>query len=172
MRSLAPLSLEQMNDAETADFGGAPLAVTATTVLDAEPAAVFEELRDPSLWFPLMRRSVWHTGATSGVGAEREVDIRLFGRFRERMLAWQPGERVAFTMIATTSPLVAQMAEDWRLQPHGDGTQLTWTVVAVPSALARPTRPAMRALLRAMFAVSRPGLARRAASYPRARNSA
>ena len=45
--------------------------------LDADPLAVFAELRDPSLWFPLMRRSVWHTGATSGVGAEREVDIRL-----------------------------------------------------------------------------------------------
>lgn len=165
MRDMAPLSLDDLE-------GGAPFRVTASAVLDAAPSAVFEELRDPSLWFPLMRRSVWRTGATSGVGAEREVDIHLFGRFRERMLAWQPGRRVAFTMIASTSPLVAQMAEDWALQPDGDGTHLTWTIAAVPTALARPAQPALRAILRSMFALAHPGLRKRAATYPRGRKFA
>src|SRR6266536_3215195 len=107
MRSMPPLALD--------DFDGQRFRLTATAKLDADPIAVFAELGDMSLWFPLMRRSVWKTGATSGVGAEREVEIRAFGKFRERMLAWDIGSRVAFTIIGTTSPLVAQMGEEWRV---------------------------------------------------------
>ena len=95
MRSMTPLAL--------ADYDEQPFRFTATAKLDADPLAVFAELGDMSLWFPLMRRSVWKTGATSGVGAEREVDITTFGKFRERMLAWDTGARVAFTMTATTT---------------------------------------------------------------------
>ena len=74
MRSMTPVALD--------DFAEQPFRFTATAKLDADPLAVFAELSDMSLWFPLMRRSVWKTGATSGVGAEREVDIRSFGKFR------------------------------------------------------------------------------------------
>ena len=78
MRRMDPMTL--------ADAAAAPFRFSAAVLLDADIHAVFEELRDPSLWFPMMRRSVWHTGATSGVGAERIVDITGFGRFHERML--------------------------------------------------------------------------------------
>ncbi|HET6585221.1 MAG TPA: SRPBCC family protein, partial [Nannocystaceae bacterium] len=116
MRSMTPVALD--------DFDEQPFRFTATAKLDADPLAVFAELGDPSLWFPLMRRSVWKTGATSGVDAEREVDMVGFGRFRERMLAWEPGARVAFTMTRTTSPLVARMAEDWQLSRDDIYTRL------------------------------------------------
>jgi hypothetical protein len=143
MRSMPPIEL--------VDFDAQPFRMSTSAKLGASPDAVFAELGNPSLWWPLMRGSVWKTGATSGVGAEREVEVRTFGRFRERMLAWDPGHRVAFTMTATTSPLVAQMAEDWILTRDGDGSRLDWTVVARPTTIGRPITPALKAIMRAMF---------------------
>ena len=161
LRPLTPLALDEL-DAQ-------PFRFTASAKLAAEPGAVFAELGDPSLWFPLMRRSVWKTGATSGVGAEREVDVMGFGRFRERMLAWDHGMRLAFTMIATTSPLIASMAEDYRLA-HEDGhTRLEWTVVATPSRVGRAVVPALRAIIRVMFVRAARNLQKRAGSYKRER---
>src|SRR5262245_50065179 len=143
MRSMTPIAL--------ADFDEQPFRFTATAKLEADPLAVFAELGDPSLWFPLMRRSVWKTGATSGVGAEREVDVMTFGKFRERMIAWERGEQVAFTMTATTSPLMEAMAEDWRLSREDSVTRLDWTVVATPTRLGRIATLPLRGILRMMF---------------------
>jgi hypothetical protein len=174
MRSMIPLSLDQ--------FEEQPFRFTASAKLDADPLAVFAELSDMSLWFPLMRRSVWKTGATSGVGAEREVDIRTFGKFRERMLAWDQGERpritdrsgpsfdagrIAFTMIGTTSPLVDAMAEDWRVSRDDIYTRLDWVVVARPSRIGRAIAPALRAILRVMFVRAAGNLQKRAGSFKR-----
>jgi hypothetical protein len=157
MRSMTPLALD--------DFEQQPFRFTATAKLDADPLAVFAELSDMSLWFPLMRRSVWKTGATSGVGAEREVDIRTFGKFRERMLAWDVGARIAFTMIGTTSPLVDAMAEDWRVSREDIYTRLDWTVVARPSRIGRTITPALRAILRLMFMRAAGNVQKRAGTF-------
>jgi hypothetical protein len=145
-----------------ADFERAPFQFRAEATLDATPDAVFDELGDPSLWYPLMQRSVWRTGATSGVGAEREVTVSLFGEFREQMLAWDRGARCAFTMIGTTSPLIARMAEDWRLSGAGAGkAHLEWIVVATPTTIGRAATPVLPLILRAMFAAGTRTLAKR-----------
>ncbi len=155
MRSMTPIALDE--------YDAQPFRFAASARLPANPQAVFDELGDMSLWFPMMRRSVWKTGATSGVGAEREVEIAMFGRFRERMLAWDAGRRIAFTMTSTTSPLVARMAEDWRLERTGDGVRLDWTVVAQPTAIGRPISPILRVVLRGMFASAQRTLGKRTA---------
>jgi hypothetical protein len=149
------------------DFDEQPFRFTATAKLDADPLAVFAELGDPSLWFPLMRRSVWKTGATSGVGAEREVDVMTFGKFRERMIAWDRGERVAFTMIATTSPLMDAMAEDWRLSREDIFTRVDWVVVAKPTRLGRIATLPLRGILRMMFVRACGNLQKRAGTFRR-----
>jgi hypothetical protein len=143
MRDLVPMELSEIDHARVRFAGG--------DVLTATPEAIFDELGDPSLWLPLMRRSVWMTGATSGVGAEREVELALFGAFRERMLAWDRGRRLAFTMIATTSPLVARMAEDWRLVREPGGTRVSYTVAAELRPFARAMAPALRIVMRQLF---------------------
>ncbi|HEY1816434.1 MAG TPA: SRPBCC family protein [Kofleriaceae bacterium] len=153
MRELAPMTLD--------DFDRAPVRFTGEATLAATPEAVFDELGDPSLWLPLMRRSVWRTGATSGVGAERDVELALFGGFRERMLVWDRGVRCAFTMVGTTSPLIARMAEDWRLASTDRGTHVTYTVAAELRPLARAAAPALRLATRGLFATGLRGLAKR-----------
>ncbi len=161
MRSMTPVALD--------DFDEQPFRFTATAKLDADPLAVFTELGDPSLWFPLMRRSVWKTGATSGIGAEREVVMTGLGTFREHMLAWEPGARVTFSMTRTTSPLVAQMAEDWRLAREDIYTRLEWIVVARPTLLGRAITPALRATLRLLFMRAAGNIEKRAGSFKRER---
>ncbi|HEY5925856.1 MAG TPA: SRPBCC family protein [Kofleriaceae bacterium] len=159
MRTMTPVAL--------ADFDEQPFRFTATAKLDADPVSVFAELGDPSLWFPLMRRSVWKTGATSGVGAEREVDVLSFGKFRERMLAWDQGARVAFTMISTTSPLVDAMAEDWLVSREDIFTRLDWIVVARPTRIGRLATVPLRAILRVMFMRACGNLQKRAGTFKR-----
>ena len=154
MRDLTPMRLDELDRA--------PLQIRGDAHVAATPDAIFEELRDPSLWFPLMGRSVWHTGATSGVGAIRDVDIAMFGAFRERMVAWDPGARCAFTMVATSSPLVEQMAEDWRMARDGDGTRVSYLIAAQLVPRARAIALPMKLVTGRMFAIGFRRLAKRA----------
>jgi hypothetical protein len=159
MRELAPFSLN--------DFATAPFRWERSAVIAATPEAVFAEFGDPSLWFALMHRSVWKTAATSGVGAIREVQLRIFGRFRVEFLAWNEPVNgrgdVAFTMTEVDSPLVDQMGEQLRVAPHEQGAEFTYRVVAAPSRLGRPIQPVLRGILRGLFARSVGGLAKRTA---------
>ena len=150
----------------------APFRFIASARVAGDPQAVFAELADPSQWFPLAKRMAWHSAATSGVGAVRDFDVHLFGRFRERMLAWQPGSELAYTMTATSSPLMSRMTEHWQLARENNRTRVTWTVGVEPSALGRPLAPAIRALLRALFVASARGLGKRARTHRRARSQA
>jgi uncharacterized protein YndB with AHSA1/START domain len=148
VRALAPTDL--------AFFDDAPLRILARASLAAPPARVWAALADLASWpgwFPLMTTAAW-TGATiARVGAEREVALRLLGRFRERMIAWEPERRFAFTMIASTSPMARRLAEDYRLAPDGGGgSTLDWVFAAEPTALGRLARPALVPMMRGIFA--------------------
>lgn len=165
-----PLSLDERRQIQ-----GTPFRFTASGHLNASAAGVFVELADPSRWFPLIRSCLWH-GRVGGVGSVREVHVRLFGTFRETMLAWEPAgpggtARVVFTMTETTSPLVSGMAEDFAITPALGGIRLDWTVAAVTTALGGMATPVLRQTLRRMFAVYRPRLERLAAAAPFPRSS-
>jgi hypothetical protein len=137
-----------------AEIETAPFRISMTSRFAASPDALYAELADPRRWvdwFPLMYRAEWTSEKTAAVGAEREVALRVFGKYREQILAWEPGERFAFTMTGSTSPLVARMAEDWRLDREGRGVRLEWTVGGYPTTLGRAATPILRAVLSRMF---------------------
>ena len=139
------------------EFATAPLRLSASGLVRAPAASVFAELGDPSRWFPLMTSCVWR-GQVGGVGSERDVHVRLLGRFCEKMLVWQPAAgddqvaRVTFTMTETSSPIISRMAEDYLVTPEPDGVRLDWTLAATPVLIARPATPIVRWVLRRMFA--------------------
>lgn len=144
MRALTPLALAELDTA--------PLRIVSSVHIAGTAHAVFVELGDPSKWFPLMRRSVWITAETGGLGAEREVVVRGLGSFRERMIAWDDDRRLAFTMTASTSPLAHQIGEDFRLTPEGDGVRLDWAMCARPTVLGRALEMPTRLMMQRLFA--------------------
>jgi hypothetical protein len=157
MRKLTPLDLHE--------FDAQPFRVAGSALLEADPLVVFAELADPSLWFPLMQRSVWKTSATSGVGAEREIKHALLGRARERMLAWDQGVRVAFTLTEATSPFVESFGEEWLLTHEDSYTRVDWKVVATPSLAGRMLSPILQRTFAVLFTRACGNIGKRAASF-------
>ncbi|MBK9036267.1 MAG: SRPBCC family protein [Myxococcales bacterium] len=154
--------MKQLTPTDLAFFDAAPMQVRVTGTVAASPDAVFAAFADAGgwpRWFPLMHTAAWTRGA-GGVDAERAVALRLLGRFEERMIAWEPGARFAFTMIGTSSPLVAQMAEDYRLTAVDGGTRIDWVMAARPSTLGKVGRPALAVISRRLFRGAVPRLDR------------
>lgn len=156
MREIQPLTLDE--------FDAAPFQVAASRVLKAPISAVFEELGDPSGWFPMMSSSMW-VGRVGGVGSDRDVHVRTFGKFREHMIAWEPDQRVAFTMTRSNSPLVARMGEDFAIRREDGGTRLDWRMVIYPKPIARPLQPVLQLVVGRMAAIAVKRLERRANAH-------
>jgi uncharacterized protein YndB with AHSA1/START domain len=157
-----------MKDHEPKDvdfFDRAPLRVTASATFAHSPERVFGAFADASgwpEWFPLMVEARWTSKDIECVGAEREVRLRLLGRFHERFIAWDPGERFAFTMLASTSPLATAIAEDYRLTSLGSGhTRLDWVLAAEPTRLGRLLRPGLEMTMKRVVAQAGKNLDRR-----------
>lgn len=101
-------------------------------------------------WFPLMTRCAWLDPSRTGLGAVREVSLVGLGAFRERFIAWAPGERFAFTMTEASGPLARALCEDFRFQAArgGAATQIDWTLAAELLTLGRLARPALEITMR------------------------
>lgn len=157
-------------------FKHAPVDVTfATTALDrveasaivrASPERVFAALADPSTWpawFLDMKATTWTSAQRGGIGAVRLATL-VFGRFEERMIAWDPGARFMFSIDGSSLPLVRRAAEDWRLEEVVvDGrmaTRVSWSLLADPTWITRVLRPVIAPLFRRMFSRSAAGLDR------------
>ncbi len=65
-------------------------------------------------------------------------------------------------MIATSSPLVEQMAEDWRMARDGDGTRVSYLIAARLVPRARAIGMPMKLVTGRMFALGFRRLAKRA----------
>ncbi len=147
---------------DLAFFDDAPVRITSSAVIAADPARVFAALADAAgwpRWFPRMYEAAWTSPQVAQLGAERLVKLKLYGNFVERMIAWQPGRRYAFTMVGSTSPLARRIAEDYRLTDRGDGTTtIDWTMATEPNALGNLATPIFIGMMRRMFAKAGAGL--------------
>jgi uncharacterized protein YndB with AHSA1/START domain len=143
MRLLSPCELSWIDRA--------PAKIELTTYLKAPPDQVFAAFADAprwTSWFPNMTEARWLDGATGGLGQEREVKIRGLGRFRERFILWEAPHRFAFTIVATTSPMLHQLGEDYRLSADGSGTRFDWVMGSDPAGLGKLATPLLRVMLR------------------------
>src|SRR5439155_25970150 len=85
-----------------------PFRFENEAVAEAPPDRVFAVLADAPgwpRWCKDFKKAEWTTAAPPGVGSTREVKMRDGLGARERMLAWEPGRRFAFSVDELTRPL-------------------------------------------------------------------
>ena len=107
----------------------APIQIRNEVYLPASPERVFEVLADSprwTTWFKGMRR-VRIDGAATGVGALRTVWVGPT-RVQEHFIGWEPGRRITFHVVRSSSPGLRVMVEDYRIAPKGDGSTLSITI--------------------------------------------
>ncbi len=91
----------------------------------------------------------WTSPRPFGVGTTREVVALGGSSVRERYFRWDEGKSHAFYVDESSLPLFRRFAEDYIVEPDGDGTLFTWTVAIEPksafSAAVQGMAPALKA---------------------------
>ncbi|WNI33627.1 SRPBCC family protein [Streptomyces sp. ITFR-6] len=114
----------------------APLRLVFAAEVASPPDAVYRALAEDVEGWPR-----WFTQLTSArpvdAGAGREVRLRGGIRFRETIVAAEPGSRYAYRIDDSNAPGLHALVEEWLLTPAGTGTRVRWTFTADGSALFR-----------------------------------
>ena len=151
---------------QTIEFADtAPVWVEGTAIADATPEQVWQVLVDYPRWPSWFGGGVSAVRATSdpatGIGSTREV---LLGkgkplRFHERFIAWDEGERWAFTAIEAPGVL-AGLVERCLIEPISPiRTRVTYRMAFAPKAVLKPLVPVLRPGIRRALGKGMQGLA-------------
>ena len=129
-------------------FTSAPYVFRYSKSFAAPPATVWDSLvSDESLaaWSATVSAVNWLSPHPFGVGTTREVVLAPgLTRVRERYFRWDDGRGYSFAVYEANLPVFKRFAEDYAVEPEGDGgsTRFTWTVAIEPtSAFAMPFKP-------------------------------
>jgi hypothetical protein len=130
----------------------APVVLTDSFTLHATPQLVFARLADISSWSDWYggMKKVRIDGASSGPGALRTVWVGTT-RVQERFLEWVPGERLTFAIVASNTPGLASMVEDWAVEPDSsdpERTRLTVTVGVAAAGLLKRAPGLVRTIMK------------------------
>jgi uncharacterized protein YndB with AHSA1/START domain len=140
----------------------APVVLSNVVTVNATPAQVFDRLSDLGSWaeWCVGMRRVRIDGPATGVGALRTVWVGST-RVQERFLEWVPGERLTFALIASNTPGLASMVEDWALAPDpADAARsiMTVTIGIAPSAVLKPFPKLVHSLMSKMTKKGQDGI--------------
>jgi carbon monoxide dehydrogenase subunit G len=132
-------------------FTSAPHVFRYSKRFAAPPEKVWESLTsDESLaaWSPTVSSLTWLSPRPFGVGTTREVALAPgLVRVHERYFRWDEGRGNSFFVYEANAPVFKRFAEDYEVEPEGDGTRFTWTVAIEPKGvLALPFKALAPAL--------------------------
>ena len=120
-------------------FDTAPMIYRFPMRVAASPRRVWESLiSDNSLgdWGKAVQSVTWTTPWPFGVGTEREVVLpRGIVKTHERFFRWDDSPGIlgySFYAYEATVPVMQRFAENYVVEPDGDGALLTWTVAIEP----------------------------------------
>lgn len=122
----------------------------------APPQRVWDSLTsDESLaaWGPSVTHVTWLSPRPFGVGSSREVALAPgVVKVHETFFRWEDGRRYSFAVDHANIPSLRRFAEDYLVEPAGDGqTQFTWIVAIEPKpAFALPFK-ALAPVLKTAF---------------------
>lgn len=99
-----------------------------------------------------VERVTWQSPRPFGVGTTREVAApRGLSRAREKFYRWDEGQGYSFYVTEINLPLFRKFAEDYVVEPDGDGTRFLWTVAIQPKNALRLPFTAFAPLLKSGF---------------------
>ena len=141
--------------ADAGFFTSAPYVFRYEKHFAAPPDRVWESLQsDESLaaWGPSVTKLTWTSARPFGVGSTREVTVAPgLATVRERFFRWDDGRGYSFYVTEANAPLFNRFAEDYNLEPEGDGTRFIWTVALEPKPAIRLPFKAIAPVLKAAF---------------------
>lgn len=125
-----------LEPADEAFFTTAPHLYRYPVDLPVPPERVWESLQsDESLgaWGMGVQSLTWQTPRPFGIGTTREVVMPLgVMAVREKFIIWDEGTRYAFYVPEATRPFLRRFAEDYVVEPRGNGSRFTWTIAIEP----------------------------------------
>jgi uncharacterized protein YndB with AHSA1/START domain len=127
----------------------APLSFSGSVTTTASPQAVFAILADHEHWpdwFPLLKKEEVLGPRREGVGTRRMATFPG-GKLEELFIAWEPGQRLAFTAAAVSPGIVRALLDDCRIEPAHSGTLVTYTTHLEPVPVLRPLMGLMKGAL-------------------------
>lgn len=137
------------------------LTVEQSRAIPVEPDEAFRRtapIHLPSLFrrrygpIPPVREVRDQTGDWDRAGQTRTVVLAGAGTMFEELTSYDPPNSFGYTLTRITgplSPVISRVEADWRFQPAGTGTRVTWRWTIVPkTALAAPVLPVLGRLWR------------------------
>ncbi|MBS1879007.1 MAG: SRPBCC family protein [Actinobacteria bacterium] len=140
-------------------FETAPVRLVGRFRVPRPAADVWAELTGerPLSWCRILDEVRWTSPRPFGVGTTREVNaVRGTNVLREHYFRWEEGRQHSFYVAEASTPLARRFAEDYLVEPTGEGSCLfTWRICFEPRLLAAPAVPLNRLLLRTLFTDTR-----------------
>ncbi|BBY78048.1 polyketide cyclase [Mycolicibacterium parafortuitum] len=143
-----------LDEADAGFLDTAPHVFRYEMHYDATPEQVWESLQsDESLaaWGDTIGSLTWTSPRPFGIGATREVGTGPI-RVRERFFRWDEGSGYSFWVYEANVGLFRRFAEDYRVEPDGDGTRFTWVIALEPVRALRLPLKVLAPLVKAAFA--------------------
>jgi hypothetical protein len=139
------MSWRALESADSSIFARAPIVYRFPARLPVPPEQVWESLAsDRSMWDwgVGVKRLAWTSPRPFGVGTTREVVLPLGAMsLREKFFRWDEGKGFSFYVVEANRPGFVRFAEDYVIEPDGDGCVFTWTIALEPKpALLRVMR--------------------------------
>lgn len=120
------------------------------------PAAeVWAELaeNDTLPWCRILQSVTWTSPRPFGVGTTREA--RALGGanvLKEEFFRWEEGRQMSFFVLESTNPMFRRFAEDYLVEPTGEGScRFVWTIAAEPKPAARLLTLGNKLILKTLF---------------------
>jgi uncharacterized protein YndB with AHSA1/START domain len=153
MKPMTPRPLEWIDIAPVRASRSRRIAVPADTVW-----AAIADHEGWTAWFPNLTR-VEPGEQDHGVGGTRTVHVGNALSAHEEFVAWEPGSRFSFTLVAASQPGLRSMNEDVRITPDGPTACTVTYTMGIDLPGARALRPVLAPVLRKVIGDGLAGLA-------------
>jgi hypothetical protein len=152
--------VQQLKPVAVDFFETAPQCMVFTEPVHAPPDRVFAAISaDPSTWswFDGVHDAGYDSEPPHGVGSLRAIKMGD-DVYRETIIAWDEPSRWAYRVDETTATMFAALAEDWRVRPAGDGSEVSWTFAFEPTAEGETVLAVLPEMLTGVFRAAMRGL--------------